>query len=344
MLDMRCLQCQFCSWASIDPLYMMPFFEDAIYTNANESNFTDIRCAQTVVTGGNVNFDSITFNVYTSNNSPLQLPDSEEYPHPSNTPPSPKSWPIILCDTNDDQSLAPRDVTVWTPIYLFNLSSSLNITEYSIVKTVGLLKQSDRSSRYQDLERQLGSLKQTLTLARLAIQTCNSVPLGHDLARSIDRAVETCNIILQEILGKVTSYQWNLSSTPISFLWQHVLSNRDEVECMSALVKKLEAPEKLLGQCIISLKTVSALVLWAGYLLKLDTRNEYEVFHGWNNCTKWAISSRAQYIYPIRSRFLASYPGRHSFRHGSLGMETTCSDHILFQLGGMPLLFYLYGF
>lgn len=95
---------------------------------------------------------------------------------------------------------------------------------------------------------------QTLTLARLAIQTCNCVPLGHDLVRSIDRAVETCNIVLQEILGKVASYQWNLSSTPVSFLWRRVLSNRDEVGCMSVLAKKLEAPEKLLGQCIISLK------------------------------------------------------------------------------------------
>jgi len=89
-----------------------------------------------------------------------------------------------------------------------------------IVKIVYLLRKGS-SDRYQDLELELKSLRQSPMLTRNPIQVYGHTPLGQNLANTINPEV-----VLQEVLDGVNGTGQDLNPTSISSLWSIVQWSR----------------------------------------------------------------------------------------------------------------------
>lgn len=133
------------------------------------------------------------------------------------------------------------------------ISSANDIAAYLIIKIIELLISSDSWDHYRELKGELGSLKQTLTLIGLAIQTYGCTPLGRNLANVVNQQVEECSMVLQEFLSTIKSYRRGLSSTGIGSLWGQVLWSGGEVDKLAPLRIKLSGHQYLLGQCLKAL-------------------------------------------------------------------------------------------
>lgn len=255
-----------CWWCSvINPLYAMAF-TNAYNADARGSIFTDIG-NQIIINNIFISDKASEFTQpgpalddFCNNMSYQHLLGWETRSHTSTTsdvvtrrPPS-----AALLDADDHLSSAsdPGTETVMpsrVPLsFCFLITPVIDIAEPLIIQIVALL-QSDHSSYYQDLKSDLGSLQKILALTRLAIQTCQYLPLGECLGRHINWEVEECSTLLQELLGKLKSYRNHLSSTRINFLWSQMLSSGIE-EWLIPLRQKLSARQKLLGQCLMALK------------------------------------------------------------------------------------------
>lgn len=215
-----------------------------INVDARGSLFTEIGRDQVVI----VKFTNCTFN----DSPPLQLP-SETYSHTSNTVPSPRSPPFVLPDGNHPASSASTSTQSRRILaHSFEIGPGIDIVESLIVNIVQSLMQPDCPGYYCELKRELKSLREMLTLARVAISMCESRPLRQSLARFTSRQVDGCNPILQELLGKIKSHRRDLGSTPIGFLWSTVLASGDEMG-LESLRKKLSVYQNFLGQCLMAL-------------------------------------------------------------------------------------------
>lgn len=138
--------------------------------------------------------------------------------------------------------------------YNVQISCAGEIAALLIVKIVGSLMDMDSSDNYLKLKKELELLKQILILAGLAIQAYGHTPLGRNLTTIINREVEGCNAVLQELLGTIERYRQGLSSTSIGNIWRQVWLGGGEVDTLTPLRMKLSAHQKSLGQCLMTFK------------------------------------------------------------------------------------------
>jgi hypothetical protein len=98
------------------------------------------------------------------------------------------------------------------------------------------------------LKHDLDTLRQLLTLTRLAIDVFRPTPLGRSLAECIDLEVERCCTVLQELLDSIRTYRQGLFATYIRDLWYNVWwSGWGEDELLSLRTKLLENRKSLEG-------------------------------------------------------------------------------------------------
>ena len=122
----------------------------------------------------------------------------------------------LLLTTRQPET-SSNSLTVPTSSFLISKSpsalvfSTIDITTNLIVEIINLL----RAERLVQLERDLRSLCQSLTLVRLAIETYQFTPLEANLAKSVYPELEGCRDVLQKTLGEIHRYQATFYPTSI---------------------------------------------------------------------------------------------------------------------------------
>jgi hypothetical protein len=132
--------------------------------------------------------------------------------------------------------------------YRFETGCTSDIA-FGLIDTIKQLM-ADRTTIDSDhhLKHDLDTLRQTLTLARLAIDLFRSTPLGRSLAGCINPEVDRCCTVLQELLDSIRTYRQGLFTTYIRDLWYHVWwSGWGEDEFLSLRTKLLENQKSLEG-------------------------------------------------------------------------------------------------
>ena len=135
-----------------------------------------------------------------------------------------------------------------TQAYRFETGCTCDIAS-GLIDTIEQLM-ADRTAIDSDhhLKHDLDTLRQTLTLARLALNFFRSTPLGRSLAGCINPEVERCCTVLQELLDSIRIYRQGLFATYIRDLWYHVWwSGWGEDEFLALRTKLLENRKSLEG-------------------------------------------------------------------------------------------------
>jgi hypothetical protein len=221
-------------------------------TNASGSTFTDVGHDQiiNIFISGQVQPESFRRTLDTLNtHRRLSDPNAHSHSHTSSTSnvtSSLRSSPRALLEADKRLSSSRPEATM---VLRSTITSAIDIAELLIIQIVECL-QPDRSRHDQNLKL-LSNLQQMLTLTRLAMETCEHVPTGHSLGRSINREIEECSTLLQELLAKIK--RQNLGSAPISLFRTRVLSGSD-VEWLAPIRRKLLAHRESLGQYLMALK------------------------------------------------------------------------------------------
>lgn len=105
-------------------------------------------------------------------------------------------------------------------------SELVGISTDLIAKIVCLLR-GGSSLQYQHLEIELNLLVQSLFLTRDAVLGYKSTPLGSSLAKTVNPAVERCQVVLQEMFNGVEPIWQALEPTSIGSLWARVFWSGD---------------------------------------------------------------------------------------------------------------------
>ena len=186
-------------------------FSGSRYTDASGSTFNDVGRDQTHNSSIN-NYQSIHVHLSVSGSGP--------------------TLHHLLLDISDDvSSPASNSETVSRGRVLSTTyHSSESETVFAVETVVGLIVQImhlliDRkhsASDRRDLELELKSLQQTLTLTGLAIQEYSDRPLGQSMANAITPHVEQCRVVLLDLLDRVNGTRQGLFSTNIRDLWRPV--------------------------------------------------------------------------------------------------------------------------
>ncbi|KIM76410.1 hypothetical protein PILCRDRAFT_649108 [Piloderma croceum F 1598] len=106
------------------------------------------------------------------------------------------------------------------------------------------------------LKEELQTLRQTLILAGLAIQTYEHTPLGPNLANTINPEIVQCCTVLQKIFDSIDSCHRGLSSTPIHDLWRRVWWWWS-MDRQASWRSELFSHRMLIGGCLMALNSVS---------------------------------------------------------------------------------------
>ena len=115
----------------------------------------------------------------------------------------------------------------------------------------------DRAELDCGLKEELQTLRQTLILASLAIQTYEYTPLGPNLANTINPEIEQCCTVLQKIFDNIDSCRRSLSSTPIHDLWRRVwwMWSGCKMDRQASWRSELFTHRKLIGGCLMALNS-----------------------------------------------------------------------------------------
>ena len=124
-----------------------------------------------------------------------------------------------------------------------------------IVQITHLMDRSNDGNNHRDMELELNSLQQTLTLAKLAIQAYGDRPLGQSLANTITPQVERCRVVLLELLDGVNSTRQGLFFTSIRNLWHPVWRKRWDGDEVASLRMKMHGIRMLLGGFLMALNS-----------------------------------------------------------------------------------------
>jgi hypothetical protein len=225
----------------------VPHYLHSRYTNASRSTFNDVRRDQISNSNTSIGHQTVHVNI--------SQPGSGRLLH------------HVLRSFGDELSLSPSGSAILSRETGLSLTSSdagatLNDAAGLIIKIVQSLRDSESSDYHRDLKLELNSLHQTLTLAKLAIQTYEYTPLGQNLTNTINHEVDDCRVALQELLAIINCYRRGLTSTTIRCLWLQVLWSGSEVEGLTSLQMKLSARQQSLGACLMALNSYVLLALW----------------------------------------------------------------------------------
>ena len=116
-----------------------------------------------------------------------------------------------------------------------------------------LLNHIDLSDDGRRLQTELETLRQTLTLVTLAVETYEFTPVGRNLANVISPEVEKCCATLQELFNSIDTCRRGLFSTFICDLWRRVWWSGCDGQIL--LRTKLSAHRILLGGCLKALNS-----------------------------------------------------------------------------------------
>jgi hypothetical protein len=113
-----------------------------------------------------------------------------------------------------------------------------------------LVDRIDLSDDDRRLNTELETLRQTLTLSRLALETFEFTPVGRNLANTISPEVEQCCAALQELFNSIDNCRRGLFSTFICNLWRRIWWSGCDMDGLISLREKLSAHRILLGGCL----------------------------------------------------------------------------------------------
>ena len=144
-----------------------------------------------------------------------------------------------------------------------NVLSTMYQTVSAVETVVGLIIQithllmDRRNARnnHRDMELELNSLQETLTLAKLAIQAYGDRPLGRSLANTITPQVERCRVVLLQLLDGVNSTRQGLFFTSIRDLWRPVWRKRWDGDELASLRMKMCRIRMSLGGVLMVLNS-----------------------------------------------------------------------------------------
>ena len=202
----------------------------ARYMDARHSTF----CA---VGRDHITINQISFSLFGSRHTPVHFPLSSGPPQPTSHP---KASP-------------PRGSLV-TTYQSSDIGAVLDTASSLAVRITKLLVDHRASSNNdRDLELELKSLLQALTLTGLAVQEYADRPLGQSLARTITPEAKRCCMVLQELFDKLNSTWPHLSSTSFSGLWCHIWQRQWDGNELASLRKELFYRRKSLEGALMAL-------------------------------------------------------------------------------------------
>jgi hypothetical protein len=182
------------------------------YTDARGSNFSDVHRDQ-IQYHNNI---TINFSLFSSR-------QTQTHNH-------------IALDCSNDLSPSTSDADILSrrrPLIIASHDSHHSVDTASgsaIGTSIGLIIQitslltgrGNSSNSHRDLESELKSLQQTLTLTGLAVQEYETRPLGRSLAHAVTPEIGRCCAILQKLRDSANGTLLGLNCTSISDLWRSV--------------------------------------------------------------------------------------------------------------------------
>ena len=129
--------------------------------------------------------------------------------------------------------------------------STIDITTNLIVEIINLL----RAERLVQLERDLSSLCQSLTLVKLAVEAYQFTPLEANLAKTVYPELDGCRNVLQKTLDEINRYQATLRPTRIYSLSVKVWWRGMDVEKLASSAKTLLIYQKHLNAFLQALNS-----------------------------------------------------------------------------------------
>lgn len=196
-------------------------FSHSGYIDARGSTFNQVGRDQTQNT---ITHNTYIISLFGSGSTPQQHP--LDISHDLSQP------------TSGHEALSPARLHVAATCPSDHLHAVDTAAGFIIRITILLINHEDPSDNYRDLELDLKSLHQTLTLTRLAIEEYENRPLGHSLANTIAPEVQRCIATLSELFGRVSDTENGLFHT-IGQLWRSVWWRRWTGDELAPLKTKL---------------------------------------------------------------------------------------------------------
>lgn len=162
-----------------------------------------------------------------------------------------------LCQAPQSSTSTPgvSSQTCLIQAYRFETGCTSDIAS-GLIDTIEQLL-ADRTAIDSDhhLKHDLDTLRQTLTLATLAIDFFRSTPLGRSLTGCMNPEIERCCTVLRELLNSIRTYRQGLFATYIRDLWYHVWWSGWGEDEFSALRNKLLENRKSLEGFLMALQS-----------------------------------------------------------------------------------------
>jgi hypothetical protein len=209
-------------------------FNHSSNIDAREATINTVgRDQSNIQTNNNIQNCNVYINLGSAPERALPLLHSLGIGLPNNTNCGP-SHPTPDYQVSSQRSLHSTANRLSEVLFVVDIAVGLIIRITSLLVDPG-----DPSNNRRDLELELKSLQQTLTLIRLAIQEYDDRPLGQSLAYTITPAVQRCSIVLSELHDKINGTGLRLLHTSIRDLWRPVWWSRwlDDGEVASLKMK-----------------------------------------------------------------------------------------------------------
>ena len=126
-----------------------------------------------------------------------------------------------------------------------------------IISIVHLLRvnHTDSDRTFQDMERSLKLLCDTISATQVALQLFEFTPLGRNLSMTIKATVVDCCENLQKMLDKLENYRSSFSYTAVRSLWRTILWNGHEFDELYAINSKLSKTKAELSKIIAAINS-----------------------------------------------------------------------------------------
>ena len=165
----------------------------------------------------------------------------------------------LLHNITNELQLPTSNSNTWSQakalIPLDHPRTSCDLVGCLIVEIMQALRDPSPTDLYNDLKLELKSLKETFTLAGLAIRAYEYTPLGQNLVRIINQVAERCITVLQKLLEHINHYRWGLDSTRFGIFWRQICWSGDDVDKLAVLKRELSVCQLSLAECLKGLNS-----------------------------------------------------------------------------------------
>ena len=162
------------------------------------------------------------------------------------------------------------------------------------------------------------------------IQAYKNAYLCHNLLNAVTPKVDQCWEVLEELLDRVNGTWWGLSQTSIEGLWCPVWWSRWYGDELALLTRKLRESRESLWVFLMGLNWY---VLFDSYVipaLRCCIRDAWRELQNQRCCGH--ISIDMFYMSIRQFTLIVPYPAREHVHDGSLGVQFTCNNNVLFYM------------